>query len=154
MKKLLAGICIVLMAAAVVAVMGCGGEENKPVEVEEIETTAAEASAEMPTPETTHSEPSIEYKLATIHAGYEVEQDDPLVSQFKSIVDSIMSKCPGYTSTNVGDILVTAKQTLDDWGDPMSLLEVSQGIDASIVPESVISLEEVSAAFVTIVHGQ
>jgi len=94
---------------------------------------------------------SVEYQLAVINESGHVEEDDPVVNEFKTLVDSIDKKAV-EGPTEIGDILVTAQEILrDKYKIRISLLELTRNLDQAL-PDDVPNLkfEEIAVAYITI----
>lgn len=97
---------------------------------------------------------SVEYQLAVINESGHVEENDPVVKEFKILVDSINEKVI-ESPTEIGDILVTAQEILrDTYKIKISLLELTRNLDQSL-PDDVPNLkfEEIAVAYITILAG-
>ncbi len=69
--------------------------------------------------------PTVEYQLAVINESGYVEEDDPVVKEFKTLVESIDKKVI-EGPTEIGDILVTAQEILwDKYKIRLSLLFIA-----------------------------
>jgi len=96
-------------------------------------------------------DPSVEYQLAVINEGGYVDEDDTVVDEFKSLIESIDKKVV-EGPTEIGDILVTAQEILwDNYKIRISLLELTRNLDESI-PDGTTGLkfEEIAVAYITI----
>jgi len=96
-------------------------------------------------------DPSVEYQLAVINEGGYVEEDDPVVDEFKTLIDSIDEKVI-EEPTEIGDILVTAQEILwDKYKIRISLLEITKNLEQSL-PDDVPNLkfEEITVAYIII----
>ena len=135
--------CAVLVLVGIAVFAACTEEETGTVR-----TTAGQGQAQRgDTSET------LEYKLAVVHKGGFVAEDDPLVSQFGRLLDSLTGKCRNGRQ-GVSDIGVRAQEILKERGVDLSLLEVMKGIDGSIPQEaSGLDCADVAAAFVTLIVG-
>ena len=80
------------------------------------------------------SSESLEYKLAVVHEGGFVAEDDPLVQQFRQVLDSLEPKCT-ESRQKIADMGVAAHDLLKDKGVSLSLLRVMQDVDYSIPAE-------------------
>ncbi len=93
---------------------------------------------------------TIEYKLAVINAGHNVDVNNPTVSQFRNLLDSLSAK---YVEgqQQIADMSVTAQNILRDAGIEENLLNIMQGLD--IVIDSPIEKQgfaECAAAYTTL----
>ncbi len=80
-------------------------------------------------------EPSLEYKLAVIHKGGFVSEDDPLVMQFARALDGLEAKCP-ETRQQLADMGVKGWELLLERNIDEPLLEVFDNWRASIPDEA------------------
>lgn len=136
-------------------------ETTAPVETVE-ETAVEEPSTPTPVPEPapapvpiTSGEDSLEYKCAVINNGGPVSLSDPLVANFKYVLDSLQSKYPSYTREQISDIICMAKERIDTTTTAKkSLLEIAHGINNGITAEVAqsITLEEEAALYVGLVR--
>lgn len=96
-------------------------------------------------------DPSVEYQLAVINEGGYVEEDDPVVDEFKSLVESIDKKVV-EGPTEIGDILVTGQEILADKYDiRISLLELTSNLEESLPDDSTnLNFEEIAVAYIVI----
>ena len=90
--------------------------------------SALEASARATTRE---QESSLEFKLAVVHRGGYVPENDPLVAEFATALDRLEAKCPEDRPT-LGDMGVTGQRLLAADGINEPLLDVFQNWRASI----------------------
>ena len=75
---------------------------------------------------------SVEYQLAVINESGHVEEDDLVVKEFKTLVDSINNKVI-EEPTEIGDILVTAQEILwNKYKIRISLLELTKNLNQSV----------------------
>lgn len=74
---------------------------------------------------------SVEYKLAVIDRGGNLDTDDPLVGQFRSVLDALVEKCSD-SRQRIADMGVTAQGLLQDKGVDVGLIRVMQDVDRSI----------------------
>ncbi len=94
---------------------------------------------------------SVEYQLAVINESGHVEEDDLVVKEFKTLVDSINNKVI-EEPTEIGDILVTAQEILwNKYKIRISLLELTKNLNQS-VPDDIpdLKFEEIAVAYITI----
>jgi len=96
-------------------------------------------------------DPSVEYQLAVINEGGYVDEDDPVVDEFKSLVESIDRKVV-EGPTEIGDILVTAQEILwDKYNIKISLLELTRNLEESLPDDSTnLNFEEIAVAYIVI----
>jgi hypothetical protein len=80
------------------------------------------------------SESSLEYKLATIHAGSYVGDDNPLVSNFSGALDRLESKCP-ESRQQLADMGVRGRELMNEKGVVEPLLTVFENWRAAIPDE-------------------
>jgi len=94
---------------------------------------------------------SVEYQLAVINEGGYVEEDDQIVKEFKTLVDSIDKKVV-EGPTEIGDILVTSQEILVDKYDiRISLLELTRNLEESLPDDSTnLNFEEMAVAYIII----
>ncbi len=169
----------ILVVIVVIVVSASGGTSKKTVEtstetnpVEATDTTPthtettpstetapisqpATTAQPAPTPapmETTISTASPEYKCASIQSGSEVALNDPLVTNFKYVFDSLQPKFPSKTRMGISDIVCAAKERINTTTTAKkSLLEVAHGINNNSSLSS--SLEEVAALYIGMVRN-
>ncbi len=97
---------------------------------------------------------SLEYKLATLDAGYEVDTDDEKVQQFADLLDSIDSKTEN-SKQEIADITVKAQEILGERGTNIGLLDVMNNLNDSIPEESKdLNFKEVAAALTTLMKNE
>jgi len=96
-------------------------------------------------------DPSVEYQLAVINEGGYIEENDPVVDEFKSLVESIDKKVV-EGPTEIGDILVTGQEILADKYDiRISLLELTRNLEESLLDDSTnLNFEEIAVAYIVI----
>lgn len=83
---------------------------------------------------------TVEYQLAVINEGGHVEENDPVVAEFKDLVESIDEKSV-EGPTEIGDILVKAQEILwDKYKIRISLLELTRNLDQAL-PDDVPNLK-------------
>jgi hypothetical protein len=120
-----------------------------------------ETSAPLPTPLPTRpspvpvavSTPTLQYQLATINKGYAVDQDDPTILRFRSVLESLDRKTP-QSKQEISDMLVAGHELLrDKYGKNISLLELAEGADSSIPSGVEVNFAEVLAVLVTLMVG-
>jgi hypothetical protein len=94
---------------------------------------------------------SVEYQLAVINESGHVEEDDPVVKEFKTLVDSIDKKAV-EGPTEIGDILVTAQEILwNQFKIRISLLELTRNLEKSLPEDSIdLNFEEIAVVYITI----
>jgi hypothetical protein len=80
-------------------------------------------------------EESIEYKLASIHNGGRVTKSDPLVAQFRRVLDQLEAKCP-ESRQQLADMGVKGQELLRDENIKESLLGIFRNWRASIPDEA------------------
>lgn len=102
-------------------------------------------------------EPSLEYKLAAIHSGGHVRDDDPLVSRFRSILDRLEGRCP-ESRQQLADMGVTGRDLLRQKGVDEALLTAFENWHAAI-PDGVQDggvgpCADILAAYVTLQAGR
>ncbi len=101
-----------------------------------------------------YSEDDPEYLLASIDAGEPLSVDDPSISTYARLLDSLDEKCEEERSL-IGDQAVLATELLADEGLSITVLEGLQGMDGSIPEESpTLYCAEIAAACITLVVGQ
>lgn len=106
---------IVLLAGiAVVALAGC--------------------ASSTPSTETTATKPTVAQKLATIQTQGDASVDDPLVKKFDARLDSLRRKCKDKR-IRLADMIVRAKQLLDEGEQDESLISIASNVNASIPAE-------------------
>jgi len=96
-------------------------------------------------------EPTLEYKLAVINEGGYVDKDDPIVSDFKDLVQSIDEKSI-EGPTEIADILVKAQELLwDEYRIKVSLLELTIDLERSLPNDSKnLNFEEIAVLYITL----
>jgi len=80
-------------------------------------------------------EQSLEYKLAVIHRGGYVREDDPLVMSFGRALDRLEAKCP-ETRQQIADMGVKGRELLREKNINEPLLAVFENWRASIPDEA------------------
>ena len=92
-----------------------------------------------------------EYKLAVIDKGGYLEEDDPIVSEYKIILDSLKSKVINE-EMDIADTVVKAQEVLrEKYQIYLSILKIMKDLDASIPEdEENIDLVEVAAAYMVL----
>ncbi|MBM3702838.1 MAG: hypothetical protein FJW63_07635 [Actinobacteria bacterium] len=91
-----------------------------------------------------------EYKLAVIDKGGYLEEDDPVVSEYKIVLDSLKSKVIN-DEVEIADTVVKAQEILrEDHQINLTILKIMKDLDTSI-PEGVENLDLVEIASVYIV---
>lgn len=92
-----------------------------------------------------------EHKMATIQRG-PVAASDPLVGQFKTVLDRLQVKFPGESRERICDVTVKSHQMLTERGKTYTLIEMANMIAESVPEDSpgVVKVEEVAAALVTL----
>ena len=80
-------------------------------------------------------EQSLEYKLAVIHRGGYVREDDPLVMSFGRVLDRLVAKCP-ENRAQLADMGVKGRDLLREKNINEPLLEVFRNWRASIPDEA------------------
>lgn len=77
---------------------------------------------------------SLEHKLAVIHNGGYVGDDDPLVSNFSGALDRLEAKCP-ESRQQLADMGVRGREMMSEEGIAESLLTVFENWRAAIPDE-------------------
>jgi len=86
-----------------------------------------------------------EYKLAVIDKGGYLEEDDPIVSEYKIVLDSLKSKVIN-DEIEIADTVVKVQDILrEKYQINLSILKIMKDLDASI-PEGVENLDIVEMA--------
>jgi len=111
---------VVLAIVAVLGVISLLTEDSTPPRTSEPSSRPAPttAPATKPAPER-----SLEYKLAVIHKGGYVAEDDPLVAQFGRALDRLEAKCP-ESRQQISDMGVKGQELLRNDGINEPLLDV------------------------------
>jgi len=97
-------------------------------------------------------EPTLEYQLAVINAGYRVPYGHPSISEFHKLLDRIQRKCRNGRRA-IGDMTVFAHKQLKEKGVRIALLELMENLDYSIPDEAVganLDYAEIVAAYLTL----
>jgi len=90
---------------------------------------------------------TVEYKLATLYKGFPPGEDDPIVMQFKDLLDNIERKTIN-TRIDIADITVKAQELLKENGIERSLLQILNDFNDSIPNEATsLKLEEVASLY-------
>lgn len=77
---------------------------------------------------------SLEYKLAVLHRGGYVAENDPLVARFGRALDRLVAKCP-ETRQQLADMGVKGRQMLSERQINEALVDVLENWRASIPDE-------------------
>jgi hypothetical protein len=95
--------------------------------------------------------PTVEYQLAVINEGGHVEEDDPVVAEFKDLVESIDEKSV-EGQTDIGDILVKAQEILwDNYKIRVSLLGLTRELEKSLPDDGKdLNFEEIAVMYITV----
>jgi hypothetical protein len=95
--------------------------------------------------------PTVEYQLAVINEGGHVEKDDPVVAEFKDLVQSIDQKSV-EGPTEIGDILVKAQEILwDNYNIRVSLLGLTRELEKSLPDDGKdLNFEEIAVMYITV----
>ena len=95
--------------------------------------------------------PTVEYQLAVINEGGHVEEDDPVVAEFKDLVESIDEKSV-EGPTEIGDILVTAQEILwDNYKIRVNLLGLTRELEKSLPDDGKdLNFEEIAVMYITV----
>jgi len=104
---------------------------------------------------TSTDEYTIEYKLAVIDKGGYLDEDDPIVSQYRIAINNLKPKV-NNTETEISDIAVRAQEILrDDHGINLTILKILRDFDASI-PDGTekFDLVEIAAAYMTLLVSE
>ncbi|MCA9441777.1 MAG: hypothetical protein KC964_13285, partial [Candidatus Omnitrophica bacterium] len=135
-----------------VTVQGTSAEETQSldhtVEVKSGETPSAHEDA-------ASDGYSIEYKLAALHKGGFIREDDPLVGKFRSHLDNISQKT-GEEWIRIADMTVTAQTLMKQKGVQEDLLTTIQAIEGTLPDDlkpGMIKLEEIVSAYVVLRTG-
>lgn len=99
------------------------------------------------------SGPSSAYMLATLQSGYDIGQDDPLVTQFQNALDSVAPKCQ-ESENRISDYTVATHDILQQHGLDDSYLSILTDVQGSI-PDSIGSQRcaDIFAAWATLRTG-
>jgi uncharacterized protein YraI len=109
------------------------------------------ARAKITTTQASSAKDSLEYKLACINKGYEVDEGDVTIARFRYLLDSIDSKTP-ESRQEVADMLVMGQQILrDKYGKEVNLLELTEGANKAIPFSSEVSFAEIMAALISMI---
>jgi hypothetical protein len=81
------------------------------------------------------TEARLEYKLAVVHTGGYVNEDDPIVQRFAGALDRLEAKCP-ESRQQLADMGVKGRALLRDKGLDESLLAVLENWRAAIPEET------------------
>jgi hypothetical protein len=95
--------------------------------------------------------PTVEYQLAVINEDGHVEKDDPVVAEFKDLVESIDQKSV-EGPTEIGDILVKAQEILwDNYKIRVSLLGLTRELEKSLPDDGKdLNFEEIAVMYITV----
>jgi len=95
--------------------------------------------------------PTVEYQLAVINEGGHVEENDPVVAEFKDLVQSIDEKSV-EGPTEIGDILVKAQEILwDNYKIRVSLLGLTRELEKSLPDDGKdLNFEEIAVMYITV----
>jgi hypothetical protein len=95
--------------------------------------------------------PTVEYQLAVINEYGHVEKDDPVVAEFKDLVQSIDQKSV-EGPTEIGDILVKAQEILwDNYNIRVSLLGLTRELEKSLPDDGKdLNFEEIAVMYITV----
>jgi len=96
-----------------------------------------------------------EYKLAVIDKGGYLEEDDPAVSEYRIMLNSLKAKVIN-DEVEIGDIVVKAQEILrEDHQINLSILKIMKDLDASI-PEGVENLDlvEIASAYIVLLVSE
>ncbi len=132
---LLAGLAVLLLAAT--ACDSDGGEPAAPAATAVPQGMPTEPSGETPEPtEAGESDlsQSPELMLASINAGGVVDDNDPSVDEFRSVLDVLEESCPDDRQ-KMADLAVSTHQTVTDRGLEITLLQMMRDLSENIPPD-------------------
>ena len=92
-----------------------------------------------------------EYKLAVIDKGGYLEEDDPVISEYGRMLNSLKAKVIN-DEMNIADIVVTTQKILKEkYQINLTILKIMKDLDACI-PDDVekLDLEEIAAAYMVL----
>lgn len=96
-----------------------------------------------------------EYKLAVIDKGGYIEEDDPIVSEYKVLLESLKSKVIN-DEMDIADTVVKTQEILkDDYQINLSILKIMTDLDNSI-PDDVgkLDLADIATAYIVLLVSE
>ncbi len=129
MKQKLFGVALALVVSLLL--LGCGQETSTVSGDESATEQGAVKTQEAPAPVTPDMSDTWEFKLASIEAGSEVDNDDPTIKEFADLLDSMEQKTTN-TRQELSDAIVRARELLQEEGISMGLLELARELDTSM----------------------
>ncbi|MCK4268802.1 MAG: hypothetical protein KAX16_08215 [Actinomycetia bacterium] len=141
---------ILFTIAIAIFLVGCAeesGEADKPDTKSESAAPQQQEKEVDPGPDI---ESTFEYKLATINAGYKVDEDDPTITEFSAILDDMALKTEN-TREELSDSTVKAQQILRKKSVEIGLLTLARELNTSM-PDGATDLDiaEIAAAYITL----